>query len=89
MLITEFRANAVAGAEMDVKESLAMACEALGSVTVVNIENTEKGMRLTLHIDAPGGSVQIFKKHLAPHLKRFRDTQLNLLEEHLPEQIHL
>lgn len=86
MLKAKFRVNAVPGTEEDVKEVLAMACETLGTATVADIENTDKGMLLTVHIDAPDGSVQLFKRHISNHLKRFRDTQLTLLQEVLPEQ---
>lgn len=87
MLIAQFRVNAIPGVEQDVKEVLAMSCEALGKVNVSDIENTDSGMVLTLKIAAPDGSVQVFKKHIAAHLRQFRDTQLLSLREVLPEQI--
>lgn len=89
MLIAKFRINARPGTEPDIKEVLAMACESMGTATVKEIENTDEGMRLTIHIDAPGGSALIFKKEINQFLRRYKDTQITYLQEVLPEQMSL
>lgn len=44
---------------------------------------------LTIQVDAPDGSAQAVKEHLAMYLERFGDTKVLSIKEEIPQQMRL
>lgn len=89
MLIVTFQVKAVPGTEFDIKEALALQCEQIGNISFPNIEHKEDGMILTMHLNAPDGSVPAFSKLMRPYLSKYRDTQILEVREVLPQQMEM